>query len=331
MSHPVALIAPISGAHAVKLYAGFGILGADIPNSGDNGPSPVINDGLTPDSEYHWRVVSQPASGVLTIYPNLTFEHVGASDGTYQWSYRLFENGVDQGVATVYDHFGPYNITIANSQQSNQVSSAFVRQTHLVGAASCRQSNIASAGGVSQASTTFVAGSHSTQVNTASVGSINQRHLISGTNSNQANHAVPAAVNQTHRLTAANSQQNNRASGGGATQSSSTFVAGSNSTQANQATPASVRQTHNLAAANSVQVNNASPTMIRQTHLINVANCNQRNICLAGRVSDGQTTGIRVKFNGAIVDVTAAYSKQGGVYVPVVGHAKHGGVYRQFS
>lgn len=220
-------------------------------------------------------------------------------------------------------------IIASNSQQGNQVDSASVRQTHLVGVASSQQSNILSTGEVSQATTTFVAGSHSTQGNTSSAGSINQCHLVSGGDSTQVNQVTPAAVSMTHRLTAANSQQNNQVSGGGVTQSSSTFVVGSNSTQANQVTPASIRQTHRLIAANSAQANQVTPAAIRQTHLINVANCGQVNLCSAGRVSDGQTTGIRVKFNGTIVDVTAAYSKQGGVYVPVVGHAKQAGVYRQ--
>lgn len=287
MSFPLALTPPIIGAFAFRSYAGFGILGADIPTDGDTGGSPVLNDGILPTAEYYWRIETLPDSGILRIYPNLTFEHEGATGGLHPWAYRLYENRVDQGVGTVYDQFGPYFVTAQNSQQANQCATGSVRQTHLAIGANSNQGNTCTPGSVSQTTTTFIVGSHSTQVNSALAGSINQRHLIS----------------------AANSQQHSQASNGSVSQSSSTFIVGSNS----------------------AQVNNASTATIRQTHLINVANCNQRNLCSTGRINNGQTTGMRVKFNGVIVDVTSAYSKQGGVYVPVIGHAKHGGSYRQFS
>ena len=106
MSHVVSSSAPITSAHSVKLYPGFGILGADIPATGDNGGSPVLNDSPQAGSEYHWRLETAPSSGTVTIYPDLTFEHTGAADGVWTWQYRLFEDGVSQGVATVTDTFG---------------------------------------------------------------------------------------------------------------------------------------------------------------------------------------------------------------------------------
>lgn len=106
MTHPVALTPPISGAAAVKLYPGFGILGVDIPTTGDNGGSVVLNDDIEPTGEYSWRVVTPPAEGVLTIYPDLSSLHTGAPDGVWPWVYRLYKFGVDQGTATVYSRFG---------------------------------------------------------------------------------------------------------------------------------------------------------------------------------------------------------------------------------
>lgn len=115
MSHIVASLAPIASAHAVKRYPGFGILGADIPATGDNGPSPVLNDSPSPSAEYHWRVETAPSAGVLTIYPDLTFEwdSSGAADGSYPWVYRLFENGVNQGTATVSQTLGAAGVSLA--------------------------------------------------------------------------------------------------------------------------------------------------------------------------------------------------------------------------
>ena len=192
MSHLVSSVSPISGAHVVKLYAGFGILGADIPTTGDNGGSPVLNDSTNPAAEYHWRVETPPDSGTLTIYPDLSYTLEGAADGSHPWVYHLFENGVSQGTATVNDQFGAVTqlVTLANSQQSNHATSVAIRQTHKVGIASSQQSNVDSPASVSQSSTTFVAGSNSQQVN----------------------HASPVAIRQTHRIGIANSQQVNRCS-----------------------------------------------------------------------------------------------------------------------
>lgn len=105
MSHLVSSSPPIASAHTVKRYAGFGILGADIPTGGTSGGSPVNNDSPLPGSEYYWRLETAPASGNVTIYPDLTFVHTGAADGTWTWQYRLFEDRVDQGLATVTDVF----------------------------------------------------------------------------------------------------------------------------------------------------------------------------------------------------------------------------------
>lgn len=108
MTFPLALTPPIAGALAFRSYPGFGILGADIQTEGDNGGSPVLNDGISPTAEYHWRVETAPSDGVLTIYPDLTFDwdSGGVADGQYPWVYRLFENGSDEGTATVQQQAG---------------------------------------------------------------------------------------------------------------------------------------------------------------------------------------------------------------------------------
>jgi hypothetical protein len=93
-----------------SVYPGFGIAGADIPADGDNGPSPVLNDGtIIADAEYSWELVSGPvdahgaAAGVLTLYENLTFlfDATGIPAGIYSFVYRLRQMGIVQGTATV--------------------------------------------------------------------------------------------------------------------------------------------------------------------------------------------------------------------------------------
>ncbi len=101
MSHLVSATSPIAAAHVVKRYPGYGILGADIPAAGSSGGSPTINDGINPAAEYHWRIETPPIAGDLATYPDLSFAFGNAPDGAYSWVYRLYENGVDQGIATV--------------------------------------------------------------------------------------------------------------------------------------------------------------------------------------------------------------------------------------
>lgn len=240
MSHLVALTAPQSAAHTVKRYPGFGILGADIPATGDNGGSPVLNDGVLPGSEYHWRVVTLPSSGTLTIHPDMSFELSGAADGDWAWQYRLYEDGTDQGVATVSVHVGAYAVTVAGSQQVNQSSAAAIRQTHLIGAANSQQVNTGVAASVSQSSITFVSAADSIQINQAAAAVIRQTHLIGVASSQQGNTASAAAILQTApgSLLIADSQQINAAS------------------------TAAILQTHLLGIADSQQGNTGSPSSV---------------------------------------------------------------------
>lgn len=101
------------GGWLTSAYPGLGILGADIPTTGDNGGSPVLNDGISPSSEYRWALVTPPAAGTITLYEDLTFEFSGAADGIYSAVYRLWEDGADQGPATITLQVGPSHTTIS--------------------------------------------------------------------------------------------------------------------------------------------------------------------------------------------------------------------------
>jgi hypothetical protein len=258
MSHLVALTAPQIAAHTVKRYAGFGILGADIPTAGDNGGSPVLNDGIAPGSEYHWRLVTPPASGTLTLYPDLSFDLVGAADGDWSWQYRLFENGADQGAASVSIHVGAYSVTVANSQQANQANAAAIRQTHLVGVANSQQANQVTAAGIGVTHRVGIANSQ--QVNTGVAASVSQSSItfVSVADSIQITQADAAAIRQTHRVGIAGSQQANQASGAAVVQTAPGALLVADSLQTNQASAVAISQTHRVGIASSQQVNRCS-------------------------------------------------------------------------
>lgn len=107
----------VSGGWLASGYAGHGILGSAIPAVGDNGGSPVLNDGVAPASEYRWELVTPPSAGTLTINEDLTFEFSYTSDIITTFVYRLYEDGVVAGTATVNVQIGPSHTVIAITTQ----------------------------------------------------------------------------------------------------------------------------------------------------------------------------------------------------------------------
>jgi hypothetical protein len=82
---------------------GLGVLGSAIPTTGDHGGAVLANDLVLPNdspSEFRCLLVTPPSSGTLVLYEDGSFTFF-APDGTYSFVYRLFEDGVDRGAATV--------------------------------------------------------------------------------------------------------------------------------------------------------------------------------------------------------------------------------------
>lgn len=94
------------GATAARAYAGLGVLGADIPTSGDWGGSPIANDSPIADHEYAWFVDTAPATGALTLYPDGSFTYQAEGDGSYFWTYSLYDDGVFAGTGSVSIYVG---------------------------------------------------------------------------------------------------------------------------------------------------------------------------------------------------------------------------------
>lgn len=83
---------------------GLGVLGDSVPSNGLFGASYLWNDVQYNDlqlSEVMGRVETPPSAGVFFPYEDGSFTLIGAPDGVYTFTYRLFVDGVDSGTATV--------------------------------------------------------------------------------------------------------------------------------------------------------------------------------------------------------------------------------------
>jgi len=93
----------VSGGWLSSAYPGHGIRGDAISSTGTDGPSPLYNDlSLPADAakEYRWVLITIPSSGVFRAEENGNFSLIGAADGAYTFTYRLYEDGVDKGVVS---------------------------------------------------------------------------------------------------------------------------------------------------------------------------------------------------------------------------------------
>lgn len=92
----------ISGAYVIG-DTGLGVLGSEVPSTGEHGPSYLYNDLVLPDDagkEIRGLIVTPPSAGTFFAYEDGSFSLVGAPDGTYTFTYRLFVDGADLGTAT---------------------------------------------------------------------------------------------------------------------------------------------------------------------------------------------------------------------------------------
>lgn len=89
----------ISGALVIG-GTGLGVLGQDIPATGDSGASYLYNDlSLPADNakEICGRITSWPSAGTLYAYEDGSFSFTGAPDGAYSFDYQLYVDGVATG------------------------------------------------------------------------------------------------------------------------------------------------------------------------------------------------------------------------------------------
>lgn len=117
-------------------YPGLGILFENIPSDGENGASPLLNDGGTSGDEIRWGPAVVTA-GSLTILQNedTSFTSTG---GVGEFYYPWWKNGVLQPDATVsiisgsYQHETSFTLEIQSSQSySSLIYDAYSQQISL--------------------------------------------------------------------------------------------------------------------------------------------------------------------------------------------------------
>lgn len=87
-----------AGAWLSSAYMGLGVLGADVPSTGDDGEPPLHKClDLPADAgvEFHWQIDSLPAYGVFTPHENgaLEADFTGAPDGVYVLGLKYWADG----------------------------------------------------------------------------------------------------------------------------------------------------------------------------------------------------------------------------------------------
>lgn len=101
----------VSGKVVVSGYGGHGILAADIPTNGSNGPSLLFNDisayNIQSDDEVRVLVTSQPAVGELMVYEDGSLAYENAVVGSNTFTYAGYINGV---------HYGSFTVTLNTEQ-----------------------------------------------------------------------------------------------------------------------------------------------------------------------------------------------------------------------
>lgn len=145
----------ISGALVVG-NRGLGVLGSSIPATGETGPGFLYNDLSLPadaNKEVRGLILTTPSAGEFFANEDSSFTFVGAPDGLYSFSYRLYVDGVDSGTGTATLAVGSAvaNLTGANSTQNNASSSGSISiggAVTLTGS-DCSQSNSCSQGAIS--------------------------------------------------------------------------------------------------------------------------------------------------------------------------------------
>lgn len=120
---------PISGAYVIG-DTGLGVLGSEVPSTGEHGASYLYNDLSLPadaGKEIRGLIVTPPSAGTFFAYEDGSFSLVGAPDGEYTFTYRLFVDGADLGTATATINIG------ANGLYGSAVLSGVVTGGTIIG------------------------------------------------------------------------------------------------------------------------------------------------------------------------------------------------------
>lgn len=119
-----------SGAWTSSNYAGLGILFENLPATGENGGSPLLNDGGVNGDEVRWELLT--TSGVTLNEFNEDGSFV--SDGTGSFTYRSFINNSAVGdfTVTVDPLTTAYSLTCENVSDNHSVGDVSFYRNYLM-------------------------------------------------------------------------------------------------------------------------------------------------------------------------------------------------------
>ena len=90
----------IAGSLVVGV-SGLGILGKNIPTTGANGAGVLFNEITLPDDnekEVRLELLTSPSAGDFTLYEHGGFDFKYAPDGQYQFTYKVYKDGITDDV-----------------------------------------------------------------------------------------------------------------------------------------------------------------------------------------------------------------------------------------
>lgn len=228
----------IAGAMVVG-DAGHGVLGSEIPSSGDNGSGYLFLDLDLPvdaNTEIRGEIVTWPSAGTLIPNEDSSFDFIGPV-GHYTFEYLPYVAGEPLGSPievglTVY-----LELLAANSVQSNIAST---------GSVFCQLPD-----------PHMVTGSLSTTGHNCSIPSIAQTHKLNVVSASSACTGISAALRQTHKVRTANSNQGNSCIYGRIFQQNIREVIAESSTQNNSGSLGRISSTQLITSLWGIQ-NNSS-------------------------------------------------------------------------
>lgn len=181
----VSTSALISGAMLIG-DAGHGVLGSEIPSTGDDGPGYLYNDLVLPadaNKEVRGQITTAPLHGTLIAYEDSSFLYTPNTDyvGTDSFAYQLYVDGVATGSPTTVTLTivgNTHYITAGEALQSNAASPVVIKQSHAVTTVSVTQTNAVSPVYAGQTNVHLVVPVNTVQPTLVSAVSVGQTHLV---------------------------------------------------------------------------------------------------------------------------------------------------------
>jgi len=210
----------ISGAMVVG-DVGHGVLGSDVPSTGDAGAGYLYNDLSLPadaNKEVRGEIVTWPTHGDLVADENSAFSYTPDHDyvGADNFEYQLYVDGVAIGSPVTVDLTivnDTQYITVGETLQSNQTTAVTISQTHEVSVGNVTQAATVSQAAINQETTaTLITVENVAQANTVSSASTVTVTLITGADLGQSNAVSSVSVLQTNLVSGANVTQANSVS-----------------------------------------------------------------------------------------------------------------------